>query len=366
MAVKANLAADGIVAATGVIGLVVAWRYLRCRAVHPDLADPAVDAIRRIKIFGVVAVALVIAANVAAVSLIPIDYLFFTLAGLLALDAVIAYFGIGLLLTSLFDAYASRRRTRYVICELDYRGAPRTSKSTLRRIYRYERQLSDSHAVKSGVLGDVEANRLVYSAAEQAIAAAEINHAIGELKPASTDEDRLALADAQSALADIKRYIEEIEAALKAAAGTADATTVRPAQARNFAATESAAHPVPDDRARNKVTETVERSRLTPRVDTVDFSDRVSSMSYGHEEAQRISRGILDGPDLEQMQSTGEATPTEPHAVRTAAAAAGRVAGRAASKAAGAAAEASLSGAEYTVAKLRTRLARRNEKDQQK
>lgn len=102
----------------------------------------------------------------------------------------------------------------------------------------------------------------------------------------------------------------------------------------------------------------------------MEFSDRISAMSYGNEEAQRISRRVLEGPDLSATAAPDDQSVDSPksdqHHVRSNASIVGRAAGRVAAKAAGAAAEASLSGAEYTVAKLRARKARRDEENERK
>jgi hypothetical protein len=284
------------------------------------------------------------------------------------------YFGAQWLLVFVFKAYAQRRKSKYVICELDYRGAPRASKTTMRQIYRSERRLTGSHALQSSVLGEVEVGRLVYSAAEHAVAAADVNRSLRQLKPAADAEDRSAIEDAESALADLQQYLAEVEQALKNAAGTAEATRTEASNPPVFRgrqgplpyAEEAARHDV-----RAKVSESVAASRTKIKVDTAEFTDQVSAMSYGYQESQRISRNALHGPDLTpdpaaptppaSAASSDSANATgSPSVTRKLAKSAGRTAGRAAAKGALIAGDASLAGAKFAVAKVKARVAQKD------
>lgn len=114
-----------------------------------------------------------------------------------------------------------RRKAGYIICEADYDSAPRQIKSTMRRIYRSARTVRTGRAHQDGMFGELELERLVFTAAQQAVLSSDVSAGIRDLKPDAGPADRELIADADAQIKEIADHLVEVEARLKRTASTA-------------------------------------------------------------------------------------------------------------------------------------------------
>lgn len=218
---------------------------------------------------------------------------------LVLLFDVVAAVGIAALGAALRDRAESRRhRTGYVICEADYADAPHHIKSAMRRIFKSARAVRGGSAYQTGMFGDLELDRLVYSAAERAVISSELCAGVRDLGEAQDGE----LFDTAEQLADIRRYVREVEAALKRAAKTACRLSTSLSDCAKALATQQAAQRAAEaaaDRgrlARTRIEQATARDRTATRVAAGDLEDRVSATYEGYREATKISDEVLYGP----------------------------------------------------------------------
>jgi hypothetical protein len=201
---------------------------------------------------------------------------------------VVALFGLLWLAAMLWVAAEERRvLTGYVISEHSYRDAPRQVTSTMRRIHKSARSVTGGRANAEGMFGDLGADQLVYEAAQQAVVSSELSAAARDLKASQTSEDHDALKSASGQLDEILEYLQEVEASLKRAAGTASrlseniARPERERAARKLAEEAAAAKAQRRDQARARLDEATIRAAARPVADTSDIEERVSAVHDG-------------------------------------------------------------------------------------
>lgn len=127
--------------------------------------------------------------------------------------------------------------TGYVVCEADYADAPRHIRSAMWRIFKSALSVRGGSAYQTGIFGDLELDRVVYSAAERAVISSELCAGMRDLGEAQDGE----LLDTAEQLADIRRFVLEVEAALKRAAKTASRLSTSLSDCAKERATQQAA-----------------------------------------------------------------------------------------------------------------------------
>lgn len=296
----ANDSAGGIavpLVATGVGGF-YAFRVLRQfgrRAVNPDLPDPARNLIRWLQVLTVVVVALIfVVAALMFRSMGPIAVVFvlpFALLAFLVALAVAVYLWV--------FAEGQRRASGYMICEMHYPDASRQIKASMRRIYRSGRSVQIGKAYQDGMFGDVEVDRLVYSAAARAVVSSELTSAIRDLRPDADAEDRAALEGANSQIKEIADYLADVEAALKQGAAEADELSKQvsePEQQRERERRAQEKVVMQDDRrqrARSRLDDAKAKAEVLEDVNANEVIERISAVRLGYSEARDVSDSIL-------------------------------------------------------------------------
>lgn len=271
------------------------YRYRSTRVVQPGGKDPA-RGTQLLLIFGIPLMLVGgIVGNVWAINLhgvnAVIPAIFFDLIALF----VLVWLSIRLWIAM----EARRRRTRYVIAEISYPDAPGDVTSAMRRIHKSSRTLRKGRAHAEGMFGDLELDRLVYEAAEQAVISSELSAAARKLKAAQTGEDREALAAASARLAEASRFLREVETSLARAAGTAkqlSADITRPEKERAAQAAKEQRR----EQARAELDRATIRAELRPTTNGgSDIEERVNAVRAGYDEATGAAEAVLSGhPDV--------------------------------------------------------------------
>ncbi len=194
-----------------------------------------------------------------------------------------------------------RRKTGYIICEADYDSAPRQIKSTMRRIYRSARTVRTGRAHQDGMFGELELERLVFAAAQQAVLSSDVSAGIRDLKPDAGPDDRELIADADAQIKEIADHLVEVEARLKRTASMASRLSEIVAEPERRREAQKAAHEAraaAEDRRRRaheKLQRATAEAKVKAPVDAEDVEDRVAAVAAGYEEATRISEQTLEG-----------------------------------------------------------------------
>jgi hypothetical protein len=203
-----------------------------------------------------------------------------------------------------------RRKHKYFICEDDYATAPSVIQGTMQHIFKSAQSLGTSRAHHEGMFGDIDIDQvLLYSAAERAVRAAEINASLRALKANAGPADEDALRRARVTLRKIGWQLHKVESELAEAAKTSKGLSKKLADAERARAVarkeELAAERRREARARARasIENSTARAKFTTRTDATDIADRVAAVSAGYEEARKVSDDVLHGPDH---------SPTEP------------------------------------------------------
>lgn len=297
--------------ATGVGGF-YAFRVIRQlgrRATNPDLPDPARNLMRWLQVLAVFVLALIVGAAallfasmgaVAAIFVIPLALLVCLIA--LAVAVYLWAFAEG-----------QRRSSGYMICEMHYPDASRQTKASMRRIYRSGRSVQTGKAYQDGLFGEVELDRLVYSAAARAVLSSDLASAIRDLRSDASGEDRTALDEANAQIKEIEDYLSDVEAALKRAATEADELSKgvsEPERQRESVRQTKAKVVAQDDRrqrARDRLDEAKAKAEFLHDVDADEVIERISAVRLGFVEARDVSDSVLNP----RMKSVGSETTKE-------------------------------------------------------
>ncbi len=293
-------------------------RQLRCRAINPDVQDPARNLMRWLQGLAIAVAALIVAVAVALFwSMGPVAIIF---AVPLALLLVL----LGLLGALYLWAYAEmeRRKGGYVICEVHYPDAPRQVKASMRRIYRAARSVKSGVAYTSGVLGKVEMDRLVFAAAERAVVSSELSAAVRDLRPDASEEDRTTMENAANQIKEIVAHLGDVEKALKQSAVTAKSLSDRitePArrqEAKRVGERQVAARNERRQRARSRLDDARLRAQGLSDIGLHDVTEQISAIDQGHQEASEISATVLTPEVRHSVASTNrdQITPPDPNA----------------------------------------------------
>ncbi|QRY53789.1 hypothetical protein [Mycolicibacterium septicum] len=288
----------------------------RWRAVHPGRRDPGVWMLP-IAIAGWLAVlTAVVVANAVAFDFYGGDALF----PAICLD-IVAAIGLVALAVFLWEYIESRRRrSGYVITVVNYMHAPRQVHTSMRRIYSSARSMRRGRAYQDGMFGDIELDELVYSAAEGAVLSSELNDVIRGLKNGSAEKDRDTVAQAKRELVQIRKHLEEVEAAIARAAKQAGQLSGRlpapeptlPARSQPRTPQRPQGEPSAAERraaARRKADDVAARLVSYDKVDAVDVEERVDAISAGYDEVQAITENVLRGPQLPQPEPPAGTAP---------------------------------------------------------
>lgn len=311
-------------AATGAIFVFRIYREIQTRVVQPGGQDPA-RPLKWLLICGVPVLAIgIVVANVIAFKAFGVDALILAIL----LD-VIGLIGLTCLAGALWTAAElQRRQTGYVISEHSYLAAPRSVKSSMRRVHKSARTVRGGRAHQAGMFGDFELDQVVYEAAQQAVVSAELTTAVDELQGAATTEDAEALKAAAGQLDEILHYLQDVDASLKRAASTASKLSediARPAQervARKLAADAAAAKAKRREQARARLDDVAVRAAARPVANGGDVEDRVTAVHAGYTEARSVSDAVLHGrpaiPQEQKAESTAAAEEDRHRAAREA------------------------------------------------
>lgn len=296
----------GPLIATGVGGF-YAFRVIRQlgrRAVNPDLPDPARNLMRWLQVLAVSVLALIVGAAallfasmgpVAAIFVIPLALLVCLIA--LAVAVYLCIFAEG-----------QRLSSGYIICEMHYPDSSRQTKASMRRIYRSARSVQTGRAYQDGLFGEVELDRLVYSAAARAVLSSDLASAIRDLRSDATGEDRTALDEANAQIKGIEDYLSDVETALRRAAGEADELSERVSEPERRPESErqTEAKVVAQDdrrqRARDRLDEAKAKAEVLHDVDAEEVIERISAVRLGFVEAKDVSDSILN-PRIKSVAS---------------------------------------------------------------
>ncbi|BBX34854.1 hypothetical protein MMAG44476_34781 [Mycolicibacterium mageritense DSM 44476 = CIP 104973] len=274
-----------------------AFQQLRRRAVDPDMKDPGTKLTRWLSWIPLGSVAVVAAIGVAAVWAWGIFGVLLTIACALVVVVVATVVAAYLWLAA--EDY--RRKAGYIICEADYDSAPRQIKSTMRRIYRSARTVRTGRAHQDGMFGELELERLVFTAAQQAVLSSDVSAGIRDLKPDAGPADRELIADADAQIKEIADHLVEVEARLKRTASTASRLSETVAEPERRREAQKAADEAPaaaEDRRRRaheKLQRATAEAKVKTPVDATDVEDRVAAVAAGYEEVARISKQALEG-----------------------------------------------------------------------
>lgn len=311
------------VVAVGTHGFILfrAIQQLRRRAVNPDMKDLGLKQTRWLPAIIPAAMVLVVGIGFAAIHAWGAIGVFVTL--ICALVVMIAAMIIAAWVW--LAAEDHRRKVGYVICEADYGTAPRQIKSTMRRIYRSAQVVRTGRAYQEGMFGELELDRLVFSAAEQAIVSSQIACGIKDLKPDSESGDRELIAEADGQIKQISAHLSSVESTLKRAATTANRLSSRLAEpARQEAArkVDDAVHEAAQDRrrrAREKLEEATTQAKVKTRVDATDVEERIAAVSAGYDEATGLTNRTRHQEEIPTNDSpTRAATAAKESATRAA------------------------------------------------
>ncbi|TXH16587.1 MAG: hypothetical protein E6R06_30650 [Mycobacterium sp.] len=266
-------------------------------ATHPTATDPSRVYIP-VVLFLLLLLPVIVAANVFV--LIRLGFNMFTLAGLVIVTPTI--FGVwGRAFMKVNDMIESRQRKyEYLICADDYVEAPQPIQTKMRKIFESAESLRDNRAHRDGMFGDLDIDRVLYSASEQAVNAATLNVAKRKLQsvPGSVDED--GLRRARAGLHKIGRQLDQVEAELSRAATAANSLSTKIIAAEKAceqAAKDSEATVRRDQKradAHRLLDNAVMQTRSTSRIDTGGIGDHVESVAAGYDDATKITDKVLD------------------------------------------------------------------------
>jgi hypothetical protein len=270
-----------------------AFQQLCRRAVNPDMKDPGAKLTRRLPWIFPVTFAVVIAVGIATV------WAWGTVVGValtLASALIMAIAGVALAAYLWLAAEDFRRQEGYVVCEADYADAPRQIKATMRRIYRSAREVRAGRAHQDGMFGELELDRLVFSAGEQAILSSQGAAGIRDLKPDAEDADRDLIADAEAQIQAITAHLVEVEKTLKrsaSAAGHLSEKISEPEKRRAEQRAADEAQSAAQDRRRRaleKLEEVAAKAKAKVPVEATDIEERIAAVAAGYDEATQVSR----------------------------------------------------------------------------
>jgi hypothetical protein len=290
---------------------------------NPAARDPARALVLAMWCVGLLFGFALIAGNVAVLHWLGFNVLLVRQLGLADLLVVGGVVAILVKLNRMVDTV--RRRHGYVICEEDYADAPSVIKGTMRQIFKSAGVLRTSRAHLEGMFGDLDIERFLFSAAEQAVQAAEINASLRALKANAGPADEDALRRARVALRKIGRQLSEVEAELTEAAKTANGLSKRLAEAQRVRAVAQEAELAAERRreararARDNIETSTTRAKFTMRIDATDIADRVAAVSAGYEEARKVSDDVLHGPNHDATEPAPSLMQTVWQAIRSAA-----------------------------------------------
>lgn len=272
------------------------------KATHPTAPDPS-WVYMPVILFVLLLLPVIIAANVFV--LIRVGFDLFTLGGLGIADLMILS-GWGRALMKVFEMAESRQRKyKHLICADDYTEAPQAIQAKMRKMFESAELLRNSRAYRDGMFGDLDINRVLYSASEQAVQSATLNVAKRKLQsvPGRVDED--ALRRARVSLRKIGRHLDEVEAELSraaAAATTLSAKIIAAEKAREQTATIEAVASQRDARraeAHSRIDNAIMQARSTSRIDTSEIGNRVESVAAGYDDATNITDKVLHPNQVE-------------------------------------------------------------------
>jgi hypothetical protein len=298
-----------LIAGTAVIGgLVAAGAQPELRVTNPTARDPAR----------------------ALVLLLTCSFLLFALAIVVGNVVLVCWLGlVGVVLVPLLGSFdllllsalaaaleklnriadPLRRRHKYLISADDYAAAPLLIPGTMKQIFKSAWSLRASRAHREGMFGAIDIQQVLYSAAEQAVQAAEINASVHDLEANAGPTDADALRRARVALLKIDRYLDKVEAELKGAAKTAKSLSKKLNEAERARAVARKEELAAERRreaqamARANIENSTARAKSTTRIDATDIADRVGSVSAGYDEARRVSDDVLHGPGHRPTES---------------------------------------------------------------
>lgn len=313
-------------------------RQLRCRATNPDVPDPARNLMRWLQGLATVVALVIAAATVALIwSIGPAGIIFAIPFALL-----LVLLGVTGALFLWAYAEAQRRKGGYMICEIHYPDAPRQVKANMRRIYRAGRSVKSGAAYRGGVFGKLEIDRLVYSAADRAVASSQLSAAIRDLRPNARVEDRAVLEKANAQIKEITDYLAEVEQALGQSAATAKGLSdrldvpSRPEAQQRVVTAQAVARDDRRQRARERLDDVQRRVQSFDDGGLHDVTERIAAVDQGHREASEVSKKVfapdlsreIGGPQSREAESVDSGADTElarDAVLRAAAASAGRV-----------------------------------------
>lgn len=267
-------------------------------ATHPTAPDPS-RIYMPVVLFLLIVLPVIIAANVFV--LIRLGFNMFTLAGLIIVTpAILGVWGRTFMKVN--EMIESRQRKyKYLICADDYEEAPQPIQTTMRKIFESAESLRDNPAYRDGMFGDLDIDRVLYSASEQAVQLATLNAAKRKLQsvPGRVDED--ALRRARAGLHKIGRQLDQVEAELSRAATAANGLS-----AKIIAAEKTRQQKVRDREAAARrdqkradaqrlLDKAVMQTRSTSRIDTSGIGDHIESVAAGYDDATKITDKVL-GP----------------------------------------------------------------------
>ncbi|STZ33326.1 Uncharacterised protein [Mycolicibacterium smegmatis] len=258
------------------------------------MEDPGAKLTRWLPAIAPVALAVVVAVGVATVSAWGA-----VVGGVLTVASLLVVVIAGIVFAAYLWLAAEdyRRKEGYVVCEADYADAPRQIKATMRRIYRSARAVRVGRAHQDGMFGELELDRLVFAAAEQAILSSEVAAGVRDLKPDAQESDRELIAVADTQIKAITEHLVEVERTLKRSASTADHLSKKIAEPEKRWAEQKAAdeaRTAAQDRrrrAREKLEEATVEAKAKVPVEAADIEERIAAVATGYDEVTQVSGG---------------------------------------------------------------------------
>jgi hypothetical protein len=271
----------------------------RPRASDPDRRNPTLDHVKLLYV-GLASMVLgLVLANVPKGG--PSSSLIMVGTGVWAL---------GILLTAVFVIWTFveffNHQQASTIVEKDYLDAPPDIRRTMARIYRAARSVRRGEAHTRGFIDGTELQRVVYSAAQQAVLSSELSVDIRELTLSRDPEDRRTVAEAEKQIDGIRKNIKAVEARFSRAADTAKQLSeevIRPERERENAAKRAQKQAIDDERygeARSRLTDATERAKLQAQIseDGTSLENHITGMRDGFQEVAEISKRVERGPVL--------------------------------------------------------------------
>lgn len=278
---------------SGLVRLVQYIRRVRRIAVDPDRSDP----LRRVWLLLLGSIPVLLFALVLVNETVSKHFSPTTLF-VISANIIAVFILAGALLYGADKTEAKRREAGYVYSAISYKDAPITVKKSMWRISRRARSIRRGQAFQRHLIDRTELQRLVYSAAHQAVISSELCSVIDDLSPTN---DRELVSDAWERIEEIEQQLKNVEVRLATATKSADGISAAITQPERESAREreqalaQAAKEEQQRQARATLAEVTLRAKGRPVNDGSDLEEHITALHAGYQEVTDLSNHVLQG-----------------------------------------------------------------------